>query len=444
MNYSVTGTCRSRFQFDLYSQNDSGIRCHNKVTAFFLKCLGKIQDVTLKGKVVHLNANSFKKWTKKQEVSYGKAPSTNPSEIVKFYYNARKSASLHQEGLDAFNRGDFETCELKFKACLEIAVLEPLKKDLPSDLALVQKLRAQEEVFKKADEPAFKEFQAILKSTEAEVNDKLKKMKEEFESKKSHFAALQKDQKEESTKSLVAMHDSIIEYTKELISGQCGQPYPISKFRRERMGDICSFNFDPWLDLYKNTSDNKRRKALNIVQLDKLMTTFCKEYETRINTNNFIQTLDEEFNLKLFQSWTKILEDKTGKFDIDSKQVLKSMTSMVEEIYTETQALISSKLQKNTSQGKPSHLSMGHVLKLATCFGDASDWKKPRHPFVKDSTVNVRINSDKHKAFVEKLEAWKLLDETSKNSETSYKTKREIISAFRVMWMDLAEQLAKL
>lgn len=69
LNYSIRGTCHSRIHFGAFQgSNDPGIRCHNAIVACFLRCLGKITDLTLaNGTTIYLNKASYEKWKTAQE-----------------------------------------------------------------------------------------------------------------------------------------------------------------------------------------------------------------------------------------------------------------------------------------------------------------------------------------------------------------------------------------
>lgn len=95
--YEIRGLCHSRIYFQAFQKVqdgnpanpvDLGIRCHNKFTAFFLRCFNKITDFTLaNGTVIYLNKGSFEKWKKAQQVEFGGLPPVlgNAVEAVSYY-----------------------------------------------------------------------------------------------------------------------------------------------------------------------------------------------------------------------------------------------------------------------------------------------------------------------------------------------------------------------
>lgn len=83
------GIVKTRFYFDdLRTENDAGVRCHNKFTAFFLSCMGKITEYRHKdGTVTYFNANSLNSWAQRKAPALN-SPGTAPHAHVALALNA--------------------------------------------------------------------------------------------------------------------------------------------------------------------------------------------------------------------------------------------------------------------------------------------------------------------------------------------------------------------
>jgi len=98
----------SRCMIEGFNRNDdvdpkskkTGVRCHNRVTAFFLKLFGKIAEVkNSDGKIVYLNKNSLIKWLARNSKFDTKVKNFSPLDALNKFINERRDAATKIQAL---------------------------------------------------------------------------------------------------------------------------------------------------------------------------------------------------------------------------------------------------------------------------------------------------------------------------------------------------------
>lgn len=135
---TTVGLFHTRFHFNDLAENitpdlaDSGIRCHNRVTAFFLSWFGKCITVEqADGTVTYLNTNSYQKWVKKHSTTCLKSenPEAYKSAEVRKTIDLILSTHLIKRAQTKFDPITKEFNEQTYKAYNEgLAVLKQAQK----------------------------------------------------------------------------------------------------------------------------------------------------------------------------------------------------------------------------------------------------------------------------------------------------------------------------
>lgn len=119
LSHTIAGVCHSRIRFGAFGTEDLGIRCHNAITAFFLRCFKKITDLTLAdGTRIYLNKASYEKWKlaheNKPKLPYEITPKLDsPLKVVTYYCNRRFGKAYVTEAVRILNFNSNSMAEMK-------------------------------------------------------------------------------------------------------------------------------------------------------------------------------------------------------------------------------------------------------------------------------------------------------------------------------------------
>lgn len=358
----------------------------------------------------------------------------------------KKDAETARKIYESVNSPDLEAAEKLILSLKDSTLDEPTKKHFESELQRVKKFKTWKEQFQKTHQVEHDEMMKYLSMSDEEQSAKVQTLIDEAMKKLNEFSAkLHTDQLSAGEKQLISFHKSIITYARDvtaMIKSSRGPQTLINTKHFEAhagyISKLSAFDFDNWSKTFGEIDKESYKwlNSYNILQLRKLLEGFHGEYQMRVDSAKFEAQLDKEFEQKRFAEWQTILISPDIKFAIDNQSLSIVLPRLRDAILEENNQFMSS--QKKTAL---THKSMTWLQMIAGALGSKSDWKKPAPVIVEGNDTDLVLDKAKHKEFVDKLEVWKKLTDTQKDTKEGYDAKRAAITAFLELWLCVALKL---